>query len=62
VWPAGLEKFTAWAKAAHIPVKDANQQSHTLATLRDTLLPQLLSGELNVAGDELLKRNVLVFY
>jgi type I restriction enzyme S subunit len=25
------------------------QQSRTLATLRDTLLPKLLSGELNVA-------------
>ena len=25
-------------------------QSHTLATLRDTLLPKLLSGELSVAG------------
>jgi hypothetical protein len=27
-------------------------QSHTLATLRDTLLPKLLSGELSVAGVE----------
>ena len=27
-------------------------QSHTLATLRDTLLPKLLSGELSVAGIE----------
>jgi type I restriction enzyme S subunit len=30
-------------------------QSRTLATLRDTLLPKLLSGELSVAGNELLK-------
>jgi hypothetical protein len=27
-------------------------QSRTLATLRDTLLPKLLSGELSVAGIE----------
>ena len=30
-------------------------QSRTLATLRDTLLPKLLSGELSVAADKLLK-------
>jgi hypothetical protein len=27
-------------------------QSHTLATLRDTLLPNLLSGELSVAATD----------
>ena len=31
---------------------DNDKQSHTLATLRDTLLPKLLSGELSVAGIE----------
>ena len=30
-------------------------QSRTLATLRDTLLPKLPSGELSVADTELLK-------
>jgi len=29
-------------------MKNIQKQSHTLATLRDTLLPKLLSGELSV--------------
>jgi type I restriction enzyme S subunit len=44
-----VKKFTALAEAAHIQVEDNQQQSRTLATLRDTLLPKLLSGELSVA-------------
>ena len=36
-------------------LREAIPQSRTLATLRDTLLPKLLSGELSVAGNELLK-------
>jgi type I restriction enzyme S subunit len=44
-----VKKFTALAEAAHIQVEDNKQQSRTLATLRDTLLPKLLSGELSVA-------------
>ncbi len=43
-----VKKFTALAEAAHIQVEDNKQQSRTLATLRDTLLPKLLSGELQV--------------
>ncbi len=43
-----VKKFTALAEAAHIQVEDNKQQSRTLATLRDTLLPKLLSGELSV--------------
>lgn len=43
-----VRKFTALAEAAHIQVEDNKQQSRTLATLRDTLLPKLLSGELQV--------------
>jgi hypothetical protein len=31
-------------------MKNIQKQSHTLATLRDTLLPKLLSGELSVAA------------
>ncbi|MFN6152912.1 MAG: restriction endonuclease subunit S, partial [Planctomyces sp.] len=31
-------------------IKNNKQQSGTLATLRDTLLPKLLSGERSVAG------------
>ncbi len=41
-----VKKFTAIAEAAHLQVEDNKQQSRTLATLRDTLLPKLLSGEL----------------
>ncbi len=45
-------KFTALAQAAHDQIEDNIQQSRTLATMRDTLLPKLLSGELSVAGLE----------
>jgi len=43
-----IEKFTALADAAHSQVEANLEQSCTLATLRDTLLPKLLSGELRV--------------
>jgi type I restriction enzyme S subunit len=46
-----VEKFTAIAEAAHLQVEDNIQQSRTLATLRDTLLPKLLSGALSVTGN-----------
>lgn len=47
--PAALvKKFTALAQAAHAQIEDNIQQFRTLATLRDTLLPKLLSGELSV--------------
>jgi type I restriction enzyme, S subunit len=45
-----VKKFTALAEAAHIQIEDNKQQSRTLATLRDTLLPKLLSGELSTEG------------
>lgn len=46
--PARLvEKFNAIAEAAHSQVEDNLQQSRTLATVRDTLLPKLLSGEIS---------------
>jgi len=51
--PAELvKKFTTLAEAAHLQVEDNKQQSRTLATLRDTLLPKLLSRELSVAAVE----------
>ena len=37
---------------SHTQVTANLRQSRTLATLRDTLLPKLLSGELSVAGLE----------
>ena len=42
-------QFTAIARSAHDQIEANLQQSRTLATLRDTLLPKLLSGELSVA-------------
>lgn len=47
-----VKKFTALAEAAHVQVEDNKQQSRTLATLRDTLLPKLLSGELRVPSQK----------
>ena len=47
-----VRKFTTLAEAAQDEIEDNKQQSRTLATLRDTLLPKLLSGELSVAGLE----------
>jgi type I restriction enzyme S subunit len=43
-----VKKFTALAEAAHAQIEENKQQSRTLANLRDTLLPKLLSGELSV--------------
>ena len=42
-----VKKFTALAEATHLQIEDNKQQSRTLATLRDALLPKLLSGELS---------------
>lgn len=51
--PAELvRKFTALAQAAHEQIEDNIHQSRTLATLRDTLLPKLLSGDLTVTDPE----------
>ena len=43
-----VKKFTAFAEAANLQAEANQQQSRTLAALRDTLLPKLLSGELRV--------------
>ena len=44
-----VKKFTALAEAIHLRVETNLHQSRTLATLRDTLLPRLMSGELSLA-------------
>jgi type I restriction enzyme S subunit len=44
-----VQNFNMLAEAVHLRIEDNLQQSRTLATLRDTLLPKLLSGELSVA-------------
>jgi type I restriction enzyme S subunit len=48
--PALLRVFDTTVREIHLKMVDNDHQSRTLATLRDTLLPKLLSGELGV-GD-----------
>jgi type I restriction enzyme S subunit len=56
-----VKKFTALAEAAHLQIEANKQQSHTLATVRDALLPKLVSGELWVGTDQgVVSRHVLV--
>ncbi len=47
--PALLKVFDATVSAIHLKMAHNDQQSRTLATIRDALLPKLLSGELRVA-------------
>ena len=50
--PALIRAFTDIAKPMFDRINRNTEQSRTLATLRDTLLPKLLSGELSMAGLE----------
>jgi type I restriction enzyme, S subunit len=50
--PTLVEAFTTIAKPMFDQINRNIDQSRTLATLRDTLLPKLLSGELSVAALE----------
>jgi len=50
--PALLKVFDATVSAIHLKMAHNDQQSRTLATIRDALLPMLLSGELSVANVE----------
>ena len=51
--PKGIaEAFERTVKPLFTQMKNIQKQSRTLATLRDTLLPKLLSGELSVASLE----------
>lgn len=43
-----LAKFSAIARPIFAKIAESENESHTLAQLRDTLLPKLLSGELRV--------------
>ncbi len=45
-------EFSNWVTALHIQMEQSEQETHTLAQLRDTLLPKLISGELRVANAE----------
>jgi len=44
-----LEAFDHQVKPMYLAIHENEMQTRTLATLRDTLLPKLLSGELSVA-------------
>jgi type I restriction enzyme S subunit len=47
-----IKKFSAFAESVHAQVEKNITESHTLAKLRDTLLPKLLSGELSAVKIE----------
>ena len=47
-----IRAFSDVSKPMFDRINRNTEQSRTLATLRDTLLPKLLSGELSVAGLE----------
>ena len=47
--------FTKAIDPLFVQIRANTDQSRTLATLCDTLLPKLLSGELSVADSKLLK-------
>lgn len=47
-----LERFDSYASAIASRVNETNEESRTLAALRDTLLPKLISGELRVTASE----------
>jgi type I restriction enzyme S subunit len=50
--PSLLMKFDAVSRALDERVHACSQQSRTLAALRDTLLPKLISGALRVKDAE----------
>ncbi|MFN7835219.1 MAG: hypothetical protein ACK5NY_05440, partial [Burkholderiaceae bacterium] len=45
-------EFSKWVIAFHIQIEQNERKSRSLAQLRDTLLPKLISGELRVADAE----------
>jgi type I restriction enzyme S subunit len=49
--PALLKIFDATVSSIHLKMADNDQQTRTLATLRDTLLPKLLSGALSISKE-----------
>ena len=50
--------FTKYVKAISARQYSLGQQSRTLAALRDTILPKLISGEIRVPGAERLMESV----
>ena len=54
-----LEAFNQKAQSIHQKIVNNLTQSHTLATLRDTLLPKLMSGEIRVKEAETMIEEVV---
>jgi type I restriction enzyme S subunit len=54
VWPSAeiLDAYFRTVEPLWLKIANNDKQSRTLATLRDTLLPKLLSGELRVPDAE----------
>ena len=52
--PDALEAYTKIAAAAYKRISDGVAANNTLTTLRDTLLPKLISGALRMSGAKLL--------
>lgn len=51
---AVLERFHAFAKELYERIDASESESRTLAALRDSLLPKLISGEMRVKGADIL--------
>ena len=49
---AVLECYHVFAESLYAPIDESERESSTLETLRDTLLPKLISGEIRVKGAE----------
>ncbi|MHC9061191.1 restriction endonuclease subunit S [Nitrospira sp. CMX1] len=47
-----LEVFSRYTGPMMLKIADSERESRTLATLRDTLLPKLISGEIRIAASE----------
>ena len=56
---SATEHFTNLVDDFNNSIENNNQQTQTLSTLRDTLLPKLISGELRVGEGEEVVGNVL---
>ena len=53
-----MDAFTKEVSPLYDRIISNLKGSHTLATLRDTLLPKLLSGELRIVGEKSIKKHL----
>ena len=45
-----IDAFERWTKVLDTKIRNTTAENQTLTTLRDTLLPKLMSGELRVGA------------